>query len=206
MCTSCVHALLHIPNDIRQNGPVWAHWSYVLERFCGIIIAGNKSRSKPYASISKRLLLCSQLLQIEHTYGLTEALNFKPKLAEITKKEKVYPESMFALLDIFFTYKYNLGPLTILRWPRTKPYIADDSFRKKIAAHLRTQLEVPYEFLHPFIPRVMESWDKVRTTDGGDCMRTAEAGSNKSGCDQSFVRVSDIRSPSSRDLIEIALV
>ncbi|KIJ28976.1 hypothetical protein M422DRAFT_100867, partial [Sphaerobolus stellatus SS14] len=66
--------LLHIPHDIRMTGPVWIHWCYLMERFCGLIVAAVKSRSKPFVNISRRLLHLSQLSQIKHQYNLAEEL------------------------------------------------------------------------------------------------------------------------------------
>ncbi|KIJ24178.1 hypothetical protein M422DRAFT_104595, partial [Sphaerobolus stellatus SS14] len=60
--------LLHIPDDIRNTGPVWAHWCYIMEHFCGLIVSAVKSRSKRYTAMSRRLLHMSQLSQIEHEY------------------------------------------------------------------------------------------------------------------------------------------
>jgi hypothetical protein len=44
VCTLPIHALLHVPHDIRATGPVSICWSWVIERFCGLL--GTESRKK----------------------------------------------------------------------------------------------------------------------------------------------------------------
>ncbi|KIJ34351.1 hypothetical protein M422DRAFT_182303 [Sphaerobolus stellatus SS14] len=171
-CTSCVHAMLHIAHDIRTTGPVWAHWCYLMERFCGLIVAAVKSRSKPYVNMSRRLLHLSQLSQIEHQYNISEELQFDDNIKGISSKEHVYPEA----------------PASILRFPRNLAYHADLTLRRKIAVYLSTEMEIPYNLLLPLIPQYMERWAKVRIAGGGDCIWTREAGANRSGRDQSYVR------------------
>ncbi|KAJ7854394.1 hypothetical protein B0H14DRAFT_3449595 [Mycena olivaceomarginata] len=48
-CTLPVHALLHVADNIRQIGPMWCHWAFVMERFCGSLVPAVKSR-KPTGS------------------------------------------------------------------------------------------------------------------------------------------------------------
>ncbi|KAF8574456.1 hypothetical protein K439DRAFT_1372411 [Ramaria rubella] len=92
MHTSCHHALLHILLDIRQTGPVWVYWTFVIKQFCGCLLEAVKSRSKPYAALSTRMLHQSQLSQIQLRFSLHEELNFKDDVQEISSKEDVYPE------------------------------------------------------------------------------------------------------------------
>ena len=81
-------------------------------------------------------------------------------------------------------------PLTILRYPCNPQYKPDDSLRRKIATHLATQYLKPSNFIMGALPEYMESWDKVRIADGGDCIRTSATATNRTGRDTSFVRVS----------------
>ena len=91
-CTSCVHALLHLPMDIRRTGPVWINWSFVMERYCGTIVRAVKSRSKPYTALSRRLLHQAQIAQIKLQFGLEEELDFSDRVEEVSTKEHVYAE------------------------------------------------------------------------------------------------------------------
>ena len=91
-CTSCIHALLHVPLDIRRTGPAWVNWVFVMERYCGTLVSAVKSRSKPYAALSNRLLHRSQITHVELKFGLSEELNFEDLVKEISSKERVYPE------------------------------------------------------------------------------------------------------------------
>lgn len=69
-CTSCIHALLHVPFDIRQTGPVWVNWAYFMERFCGSLVSAVKSRRFPYIALSRRLYHQAQLSHIGIKYDL----------------------------------------------------------------------------------------------------------------------------------------
>ncbi|EUC56281.1 transposase family Tnp2 protein [Rhizoctonia solani AG-3 Rhs1AP] len=47
-CPLTIHALLHMPSYIRQTGPLWASWAFVMERFCGHLLPAVKNRTLPY--------------------------------------------------------------------------------------------------------------------------------------------------------------
>ena len=76
-----------------------------------------------------------------------------------------------------------------MRYPKKVSYRPDISVRKKIAAHLGTLFGRRADQLLPFIPEVMESWGKVRIKGKGDYMRTSCVKVNKTGRDQSYIKV-----------------
>nr|GAT58175.1 predicted protein [Mycena chlorophos] len=54
-CPLTIHALLHIPDDILNGGPMWCYWNYVTECYVGFLVRSSKSRRNPYASFARRL-------------------------------------------------------------------------------------------------------------------------------------------------------
>lgn len=71
VCTLPVHALLHVPADIRATGPVSSCWSWVMERFCGLLgIVATKGRRYPNTVIENRMQQHSLVLFFDAKYDL----------------------------------------------------------------------------------------------------------------------------------------
>ena len=77
-CPVTIHALLHIAPSIRATGPVWTSWAFPIERFCGSLLPGVKSRRFPYVSLDRHVTEAAQLLQIKLTRNLSEVLQLQP--------------------------------------------------------------------------------------------------------------------------------
>ncbi|CCO36635.1 hypothetical protein BN14_10777 [Rhizoctonia solani AG-1 IB] len=77
LCTLPLHSLLHIADNIKNMGPVWAYWAFPMERFCGALARASKSQRYPYSSLNCCVLQTLQLLQIKHMYNLTEQLDLE---------------------------------------------------------------------------------------------------------------------------------
>ena len=109
----CIHAFLHIPTDIRQNGPMVC--------FCGSLLPAINSRCKPYIALSRRLLHKSQISQIALKYGLTKELDFSYTSREISSKERVYSECESFLRNLslhrYPSFYASIEPLTNLTIP-----------------------------------------------------------------------------------------
>ncbi|KJA13854.1 hypothetical protein HYPSUDRAFT_151076, partial [Hypholoma sublateritium FD-334 SS-4] len=69
-CTLTVHALLHLADNIRFCGPVWTTWTFWVERYCGYLQAGLKSKVAPWANLNNRILHKAYLEQIDIYYNL----------------------------------------------------------------------------------------------------------------------------------------
>ena len=79
-CPVTIHALLHIPDQIRWMGPCWTTWAFPIERQCGYFQRSTYSRRNPYVSMDRHLTDLSQLRQIKILYNLTdEQLGKRPK-------------------------------------------------------------------------------------------------------------------------------
>lgn len=95
-CTLTVHGLLHIPQNIQDTGPVWSSWTFYLERYCGDLQVGIHSKSKPWATLDKRMLYTAYLGQLHALYDLKDELStVKKHVDELTTKETVYNECKF---------------------------------------------------------------------------------------------------------------
>jgi hypothetical protein len=77
MCTSTIHALLHIADYIEAAGPVWCTWAFPMERFCGSLQPAIKSRRFPYASIDNYLVDSAHLMIIKLQYDLADELSLR---------------------------------------------------------------------------------------------------------------------------------
>ena len=69
-----IHGLLHICDNIRFCGPVWTTWTFWMERYCGYLQAGLRSRTHPWANLNNRLLHKAYLEQIDIYYDLQDDL------------------------------------------------------------------------------------------------------------------------------------
>ena len=87
-CPLIIHALLHIPDQIRWMGPCWTTWAFPIERQCGYFQRSIQSRRNPYVSMDQHLIDLLQLWQIKILYNLTnEQLGKPPKyLSSQTKR------------------------------------------------------------------------------------------------------------------------
>ena len=77
-CPLTIHALLHIPDQIRWMGPCWTTWAFPIERQCGYFQRSIQSRRNPYVSMDRHLIDLSQLRQIKILYNLTDEQLGKP--------------------------------------------------------------------------------------------------------------------------------
>ncbi|KZT21270.1 hypothetical protein NEOLEDRAFT_1028994, partial [Neolentinus lepideus HHB14362 ss-1] len=66
--------LLHLASDIRYCGPVWATWTFYMERFCGYLKSVLRSRSHPWSNLNKRIINLAYLSTLAARYDLDEEL------------------------------------------------------------------------------------------------------------------------------------
>ncbi|KAJ7718168.1 hypothetical protein B0H16DRAFT_1797871 [Mycena metata] len=149
-CTLPIHALLHIASDIRNMGPMWCFWAFVMERFCGSLVPAVKSRKHPFASLAHRLRDVAQLNQIKLLYGLTDELNLSADkevgdtghaFADYDQLRLVYPNR---LIDV------------------------DEPLRRKIAAYLTTNYVISRSAALTHVPKTLSLWGKLKQLGGGD--------------------------------------
>ena len=179
--------MLHIPDDIRELGPSWVYWCFVMEWFCGSLLPCIKSRSNPYPSMTKRVIESVQVSQIKKLYlDLKNILERPSKNASLndlqdqeptTAHETLYPEcecwvciSFRSLANIYVLEV----PHTVLCHPHHSNDIPDRELLAKLETHFKIlfsnterQLTVDDVRLYARAAR-MDQWGKVRRAFGGD--------------------------------------
>ncbi|KAJ7124120.1 hypothetical protein C8R43DRAFT_1147581, partial [Mycena crocata] len=173
-CPLVFHGMLHVVPDIRFCGPSWSTWTFYMERYCGFLKAGLRSKRFPWANLNNRILNYAYLEQLGSRYDLADELEIHGLRSRgPSQSEHVYPSY----------------PRTILRVPYRKAYTPDDALRRKIAGYFSSALDQPINTILRLLPKIMPSWGKIRIVDG-DSIRTASAsgrGTNPER-DASYVR------------------
>ncbi|KAJ7312327.1 hypothetical protein DFH08DRAFT_717812 [Mycena albidolilacea] len=156
VCTLTLHAMLHIPDDILNAGPMWCYWNYVTERFVGYLVRSSKSRKNPYASFARRLREIAQNNLIKVKYQLYRELDLSDRREEESRGHTIasYP-------DICVLRPHAHGPLAPPVLKAVKNYL------------LRT-FEVSADEVSGCIPADVSHWGKISFMDGGDKIRAAE--------------------------------
>ncbi|KAG8725154.1 hypothetical protein FRC09_007143 [Ceratobasidium sp. 395] len=96
-CTLPIHVLLHIADDIENMGPVWAYWSFPMERLIGSLSYANKNLRFIWASFDRHVLEITQLSQIKLIFDLTDALSLEERRYNLATgaRYKSYPALVF---------------------------------------------------------------------------------------------------------------
>ncbi|KAF7334087.1 hypothetical protein MVEN_02314400 [Mycena venus] len=156
ICTLTLHALLHIPDDILNAGPMWCYWNYITERFVGFLVRSSKSRKNPYASFARRLCDIAQNNVIKLRYHLHDDLDLSDR-----REEECQGQAVVGYPGIHVLRPYALGPLT----PRV---------RTAIQNHILRTFDVPDNNTIGIVPEDVSHWGKIRFLGGGDTIRSAE--------------------------------
>ena len=80
-CTATVHAIIHLPTDLWNCGPAWAHWAFVMERevqWCKAQI--RDSRKEPFAHLSRKELHREQIRTIMLRFDLENELDIRKRV------------------------------------------------------------------------------------------------------------------------------
>ncbi|KAF7372933.1 hypothetical protein MSAN_00500000 [Mycena sanguinolenta] len=156
-CPLTIHGMFHVVPDIRFCGPSWTTWTFFMERYCGFLKHGLRSRSQPWANLNNRMLHYAYLEQIAVRYDLTDELAiFGQRTSGLSEHESAYENY----------------PYAVLIRPKSKDNVPDDELRKKIATYFRDLIGSPINKLLPLLPQNMPRWGKLRIIDG-DSITTA---------------------------------
>ena len=71
-CPLTAHALLHILNDIWNNGPPCMNWMFVMECWCGSLLPAIKLWKKPFICLAFQQYQAVQYLEITNWYNLLD--------------------------------------------------------------------------------------------------------------------------------------
>jgi hypothetical protein len=160
-----------------------------MERYCGYLQAGLRSRSHPWANLSNRVLHKAYLEQIDLYYDLENDLTITSK--NLRKGERVFEGCEFFSSATLRTLMKLSDPQSILRPPYKKSYVLDATLKSKIARYFsavmngRKSSKITNE-----LPNNMPSWGKVRVAGGGDRIRIASGRNSSWERNMSYVRVS----------------
>ncbi len=90
-CLMVVHGLLHLVDDLLYAGPLWATWTFFMERFCGSLKRALRSRSRPWANLDRRAINVAHAHQLIVKYDLVEELLPHRASGGATSNEVVIP-------------------------------------------------------------------------------------------------------------------
>ncbi|KAJ7232991.1 hypothetical protein B0H12DRAFT_1028765 [Mycena haematopus] len=174
VCPLTIHALLHIAAGIKFCGPVWCYWAFPMERFCGSLQPGIRSRRFPWASIDRYLMEVAQLTQIKAVYNVAHELSLTAPHAN--------PQGSFSDPDY---------PTCTLLPPKS-PNRPDAKEICSISIALSTRTGGKMGPISQALKNALvEEWGKVRRTDSeaGDTMRSCSVGTvGEDSRDATYVR------------------
>ncbi|KAJ7187700.1 hypothetical protein GGX14DRAFT_383392 [Mycena pura] len=161
-CVLTIHALLHIPDDILNGGPMWCYWNYITERYVGFLVRSSKSRKNPYASFARRIREISQNSIIKLTYRLRDELDLSDGREEDRSGHSLAHCVLFLRNpDICVLRPHRRGNVTA-------------ALRKAIERYLLLSFEVNAQQARDIVPEEISHWGKISFLNGGDKIRGAD--------------------------------
>ncbi|KAJ1306455.1 hypothetical protein OPQ81_007458 [Rhizoctonia solani] len=181
-CTLTIHALLHLPMYIRQTGPLWASWSFVMEQFCGNMLPAVKNRTKPYDHLDNFIQQRAQMQIVSCLYGFPSlckpTINYSYSNDErISSHEKVYPGFLEIVLGRPVSKSIRFDDTDGLPRQMHKYFATVYAENKFSPADLRSRIDVT----------TLVRYGKFRLAGDGDIIRTKQSIPNsESARDNSF--------------------
>ncbi|KAI0373517.1 hypothetical protein BV20DRAFT_1033834 [Pilatotrama ljubarskyi] len=189
-CTVVVHALLHIAHDIRQVGPVWVYWAFLMERFCGHLLPAIKSRRSLWQSLDNYIELDGLLRHVQVLYSLDSELDLEPQ-RESRRRTLTDPQCEWPIYGI----KCDLPTNTIISDPNcvlvqpSRILEITPGQQTGIARCLMALFGRTVAQSRKVIPETVEHWGKLQISGGGDTIHTLKMVKRpRDGRDASFVR------------------
>ncbi|KAJ8456982.1 hypothetical protein ONZ45_g18499 [Pleurotus djamor] len=155
-CPLTIHGLLHIADGITEMGPVWAYWAFPMERYCGKLQRGIKSRRFPFASLDNFVLYHAQLSHIKTLYALEDQLSLSHQRDTSVAGQLSHPDY----------------PTCVLLPPKRASKFTTAPLVEKILISLATRYDTNIRTIRPLVnvDRISQ-WACVRRLEGGDDMR-----------------------------------
>ncbi|KIO17587.1 hypothetical protein M407DRAFT_84835 [Tulasnella calospora MUT 4182] len=153
-CLIIFHAWLHLVDMMEQSGPLWSYWTWVMERYCGLLSRAVTSRKYPYASLNRRILEIQTLHSIRSMYDLDDRL---PMYTAMYASE---PQPSYQ-------DKTHYPEFTLLHRCPTISFARDglDDLRRRIAVHLATRYNVNVRIASQVVPESVTQWGKILIDD-----------------------------------------
>ena len=112
VCTLTVHGLLHIAQDIRSCTPSWVTWTFYVERCCGELQRGLRSKKQPWSNLNKRVTRIAYLEQLAVQFDLDEELSISENTSELSRGERIFVEcTHIFLFTMLLTYSESTNQL-----------------------------------------------------------------------------------------------
>ena len=83
--TLTIHGLLHVADTIERIGPVWAWWSFPIERQCGRLQRHITDKHHPFANLDNYITLAAQFKNAKLIYNIPDEYL---SLDELAKEKK----------------------------------------------------------------------------------------------------------------------
>ncbi|KAJ7226887.1 hypothetical protein GGX14DRAFT_555481 [Mycena pura] len=155
-CPLTIHALLHLPDNILNAGPMWTYWNYITERYVGYLVRSSKSCKNPYASFARRLREIAQNSLIKVKYQLSEELNLSPR-----REEELTGHGVAGYTGIRVLHPRAEGGLS-------------RAISKATIDYLQNHFDVTRPQATAALPDSVVHWGKISFLNGGDKIRGAE--------------------------------
>ncbi|KAI0054434.1 hypothetical protein BV25DRAFT_1817076 [Artomyces pyxidatus] len=175
-CPVTIHALLHIADSIISCGPAWAYWAFPMERYCGLIRPGIKSRKHPFASLDRFVVECAQMVQIRLVYQLDSDPGFS------LSKPRRPPSSGFRCPQY---------ETTALLPPSRQNIRPDATILRKIEKCIATRYEMAgnIKAVKQCLAKAeISEWAKLRVDDGDTICATAFVSAEQDRRDATYAR------------------
>ena len=95
--TLMVHGLLHVADTIERIGPVWAWWSFPIERQCGRLQQYITNKRHPFANLDNHITLANQFKMAKLIYNITDEYLSLDKPAKKKPGFELHDECMHSL-------------------------------------------------------------------------------------------------------------
>lgn len=67
-----------MPEYIRRTGPLWASWAFVMERFCGHLLApAVKNRVRPYENLDNYVQRRAQMQIVARVFDMPSLADWR---------------------------------------------------------------------------------------------------------------------------------
>jgi len=138
-CPLIVQAFARIIDGIEDAGPVWIHWCFAMECYCGMLQRSVTSWLFPYASLNLRVLELAQLHTIMRNYELQNTL--RPPRYQKDSSGLQLKECMSFLIFSVNLLTMASVPHDILLPTRSR-MVLDKHLYSHVVAHLFTHFSV----------------------------------------------------------------
>ena len=149
-----------------------------MERFCGLLQSGLRSRRHPWGNLNKRNLHLAYLWQLSAKYNLENELKpVRYRDKTIQRNEQVYPDCECAHSLCQWPNAQNAvaDEKYVMRSPYQAKYVVDKDTQMAIAAYLAVIFGCRRNQVLADLSQVMQWWGKMRIRDGGDLFRTVSS-------------------------------